>query len=76
MKTLILVSFSALTFAACDSKQEEARKAQLENRADKMEEAAKAVKKGAEGDAEVVKKQGEAQAEALKNGADKVREQK
>jgi uncharacterized membrane protein YqiK len=61
---------------ACDSKQEEVRKAQLENRADKLEEAAKATKKGAEGDAEVVKKQGEAQAEALKKEADKVRDQK
>ena len=76
MKYLILVSFAALTFAACDSKQEEARKAQLENRADKLEEAAKATKKGAQGDAEVVKKQGEAQAEVLKNEAAKVRDQK
>lgn len=76
MKLITLVSLAALSLTACDSKQEEARKAQLENRADKLEEAAKATKKGAEGDAEVVKKQGEAQAEALKKEADKVRDQK
>lgn len=76
MKTIILVSLTTLCFTACDSKQEELRKAQLENRADKLEEAAKATKKAAEGDAEVVKKQGEAQADALKNAAEKTRDQK
>ena len=76
MKTLTLVALTALTFAACDSKQEEARKAQLENKADKLEEAAKATKSAAAGDAQVVKKQGEAEAEALKNEAAKVRDQK
>jgi sialic acid synthase SpsE len=76
MKILTLVSLTALTLAACDSKQEQLRKAELENHADKLDEAAKATKKAAEGDAAVVKKQGEAQAEALKNAADKTRDQK
>jgi hypothetical protein len=76
MKLITLLALSALTFAACDSKQEEARKAQLENRADKLEEAAKATKKAADGDATVVKKEGEAKAEALKEAADKTRDQK
>ena len=76
MKIITLISLSALTFAACDSKQEQARKAELENRADKLEEAAKATEKAAEGDAKVVEKRGEAQAEALKNAAEKTRDQK
>ena len=76
MKIIALLALSALTLTACDSKQEQLRKAELENRADKLEEAAKANKKAAEGDAEVVKKQGEAQSEALKNAADKTRDQK
>ena len=76
MKIIILLSLTALCLTACDSKQEQLRKTELETRADKLEEAAKATKKAAEGDAEVVKKQGEAQAEALKNAADKARDQK
>lgn len=76
MKIITLISLSALALAACDSKQEQVRKAELENKADKLEEAAKATEKAAAGDAKVVKKQGEAQAEALKNEADKTREQK
>lgn len=76
MKTLPLLAVAALAFTACDSKQEEARKASLENHADKLDEAAKATKKAAAGDADVAKKEGEAAAEALKNQAEKVREQK
>ena len=76
MKISTLLSLSALMLAACDSKQEQLRKTELENRADKLEEAAKATKKAAEGDAQVVKKQGEAQAQALKNEAEKTRDQK
>ena len=76
MKTIALLSLAALTFAACDSKQEQARKAEVEAHADRLEDAAKVTKKGAEADAEVTKKQGEAQAEALKEQADKVRDQK
>ncbi|MEO8352309.1 MAG: hypothetical protein ABI680_11305 [Chthoniobacteraceae bacterium] len=76
MKIITLLALTSLTLTACDSKQEELRKAELENRADKLEEAAKATEKAAEGDAKVVKKQGEAQAEALKNAAEKTRDQK
>lgn len=76
MKILTLVSLTALAFTACDSKQEEARKAGLENQADKLEERAKATEKAAAGDAKVVKKEGEAQAEALKDAAAKTRDQK
>ena len=76
MKTIIIISVAALTLTACDSKQEQARKEQLENRANKLEEAADATKKAAAGDAEVLKKQGEAQAEALKKEADRTREAK
>ncbi len=78
MKSLIIVSLTTftLTFAACDSKQEQARKAEIEAKADKLEEAAKASENGAKADAEVVKKQGEAQAEALKDAADRTRDQK
>lgn len=78
MKTLTIVSLTALalTFTACDSKQEQARKAELESKADKLEDAAKAAEHGAKSDAEVVKKQGEAQAEALKDAADRTRDQK
>jgi hypothetical protein len=71
-----LIAGLALALTACDSKQEQARKAELENRADKLEEAAKATEKAAKGDAEVVKKEGEAKAEALKDAADKTRDQK
>lgn len=76
MKILTILSVAALTFTACDSKQEQARKATLENRADKLEDAAEASKKAAASDAKVVKKQGEAQAEALKEEAARVRDQK
>jgi hypothetical protein len=78
MKIITLVSLTALTvtFTACDSKREQAEKAALEAKADKLEDAAKATKDGAKGDAEVVKKQGEAQAEALKDAADRTRDQK
>jgi len=76
MKTLILISLGALAFAACDSKQEQARKAELEARADKLEEAAKATEKNAKSDANVVKKEGEAKAEALKDEAARTREAK
>jgi hypothetical protein len=77
MKAILsLLALSAFTLTSCDSKQEDARKAELENRADKMEDAAKSSEKAAEGDAAVVKKEGEAKAEALKDAADKTRDQK
>jgi hypothetical protein len=76
MKIITLLPLAVLSLAACDSKQEQLRKAELENRADKLEEAAKATKKAADGDAAVMKKEGEAKAEALKDAADKTRDQK
>ncbi|MEP6668360.1 MAG: hypothetical protein ABJF10_04360 [Chthoniobacter sp.] len=76
MKLLTLVTLTALTLAACDSKQEQARKAELDAQATKLDAAAAATKKGAEADAEVAKKEGAAKAEALKDQADRVRDQK
>ena len=76
MKLITLVSLTALALAACDSKQEEARKAELDAKATKLDEAAKATKKDAEADAKVTKKEGEAKAEALKDEASRVRDQK
>lgn len=88
ISTFLLISTLALT--ACDSKQEQARKADLENRADSLEDQAKATKKAAERDGETIedsKKQiqrkaeaarieGEFKAEALKKAAKQTREQK
>jgi len=76
MKTILLGFLAAFSLTACDSKQEQARKAELEARADKLDQAAKATEASAKADANVVKKQGEAQAEALKTEADRTREQK
>ena len=76
MKIVTLLPLAVLAFAACDSKQEQVRKAELENHADKLEDAAKSTEKAAKGDAEVVKKEGEARAETLKNEAEKTRDQK
>jgi lipopolysaccharide export system protein LptA len=77
MKIITLVSLTtlALAFTACN-KQEAARKAEIEAKADKLEDAAKATENGAKADADVVKKQGAANAEALKAEADRTREQK
>jgi len=76
MKLSTIVCLTALSFAACDSKQEQARKAELDAKADKLEQAAKTTEKNAKSDAEVVKKEGAAEAESLKNAADKTRDQK
>lgn len=91
MKTIpSLIIVIALAFTACDSKQEQARKADLENRADSLEDQAKATKKAAEREADAVeegKKQldrkaeavrieGKREAEALKDAAKQTREQK
>ena len=76
MKIITVVLLAAFTLSSCDSKQEQARKAELEARADKLDEAAKATKKAADSDAKVEKKEGEAKADALKNEADRVRDQK
>lgn len=76
MKIITLASIAALTFAACDSKQEQARKAELDAQATQLDEASKAAKKNAEAQAEVTKKKGEANAEVLKDEANRVRDQK
>jgi hypothetical protein len=76
MKLLTLLLPAALAFTACDSKQEQAREKGLENRADSLEEQAKATKKAADNEADATKKAADAQAEALKKEADRTREQK
>ncbi len=72
----ILTLTAALSLAACDSKQEQAREKALENRADNLEGAAKATEKNVDAQADVAKKAADAQADALKKEADRVREQK
>lgn len=90
--TLLSVSFAALTtmLVSCDSKQEQARERSLENKADSLEEQAKAVKKEGEQNADAIeeakkindlnaeatRKEAEAKAEALKREAEAAREQK
>ncbi len=76
MKLITIVCLTAFSLAACDSKQEEARKAELDAKADKLDQAAKSTEKNAKTDADVVKKEGAAEAESLKNAADKTRDQK
>ena len=76
MKTIYIVATIAVALTACDSKQEQLRKAELEARAEKLEDASKAAKKTSETDARIVKKEGEANAEVLKEEADRVRDQK
>lgn len=86
--TILLLT--ALTFTACDSKEEKARKANLENRADSIEDAAKSTKKAAENaadatedakkeldrKAEAIRIEGERKAAAMKEAAKETREQK
>jgi hypothetical protein len=78
MKMLTLVSLTVFSLAlvACDSKEEKARKAELDAKATKLDAAADATKKGADADAEAAKKEGAAKADALKKEADRVRDQK
>lgn len=85
-----LLLITAFAFTACDSKQEQARKADLENRADSLEDQAKATKKAAERaadatedskkqidrKAEAIRIEGKREAEALKEAAKQTREQK
>jgi hypothetical protein len=71
-----LTLLAAFTFAACDSKQEQAREKALERRADNLEDAAKATEKNVDAQADAAKKAADAQADALKKEADRVREQK
>ena len=88
--TIIIFTVAAFAFTACDSKEEQARKDVLENRADSLEDAAKAAKKNAERaadttedskkkldrEAEAIRIEGERKANALKEAAKETREQK
>ena len=91
MKTIpSLILITALALTACDSKEEKARKAALENRADSLEDAAKAAKKSSERaadatedskkqldrEAEAIRIEGQRKADALKDAAKATREQK
>ena len=91
MKSIPFIALTAaLALTACDSKEEKARKAALENRADSMEDAAKDTKKAAERSAdatedskkqldrkaEAIRIEGKREADALKDAAKDVREQK
>ena len=72
----LLTLAAAVSLVACDSKQEEARKDGLENRADTLEDQAKATKKAADANTDASKKGADAQADALKKEADRTRDQK
>ncbi len=91
MKMISLLTVAAaIAFAGCDSKEEQARKANLENRADSLEDQAKATKKSAERaadatedskknldrSAEAIRIEGERKAAALKEAAKETRDQK
>jgi len=79
MKFITLVSLGALaslSLTACNSKEEEARKAEINAQAEKLDDAAKTAQKEGKTDADVAKKEADAKAEALKAEADKVRDQK
>lgn len=88
MKLLPLFTLTAaLACTGCDSKQEQAREKAVEQRADHMEDQAKAIKDSADKSAEAQKrtvddqtdaqkKSADAQADALKKEADRTREQK
>ena len=81
---------AAIAFAGCDSHDEKARKADLENRADSLEDQAKATKKNADRaadatedtkknvdrSAEAIRIEGERKAAGLKEAAKETREQK
>ena len=56
LQPIVFAITCALALCACDSKQEEARKKALENRADALEDQAKATKKAADADADATKK--------------------
>jgi hypothetical protein len=67
---------AALGLVACKSEAEKAREQALENRADKLEEQAKATTNAADTAAKNVKQAGEAQSDQLKEQADRTRDQK
>jgi|GEM_PF-4797774 len=77
MKTpWLLLPCLCLALSGCDSKEEKIRKQELENKADRLEDAGKAAKDKADRDANAIKKEGELEKERLKNEADKTRDQK
>ncbi len=91
MKNISFVLIAAaFALTACDSKEEQARKASLENRADNLEDQAKATKKASEQaadatedskknldrKAEAIRIEGKREADALKDAAKDTREQK
>lgn len=73
MKTTILTSLIATAlcfgFGACDSKEEQARKAALEGQADTLENKAEAVREQTKTDAATIKKVGKLEAEADKEAS-------
>jgi len=73
---LIGASAVALFCTACESKQEEAREQNLEQKADQLENAADATRKQGEKMADSTEKATEGKADAIEKEADKVREQK
>jgi hypothetical protein len=91
---IIVASIAAVAFLAvtgCDSKQEQARKDEIERAADLKEKQAKDVKhnaekaadatedigkKQADAEADRIRREGEAKKDALKNQADAIRDQK
>lgn len=90
MKNTILLAsaaLTALTFTACDSKQEQARESAVEAKADQLENTADVVRKTGDAKAEALEeragidgdpteKAAEAKADALEEKADAVRETK
>ena len=74
MKTITATSLLAAAFClsltACDSKEEQARKAALEARADSLEDKAAAVREQTKTDAKNTEKIGKLQAEADKENAE------
>lgn len=91
MKTIpSLIVIAVLSLTACDSKEEKARKAALEKRADSIEDAAKDTKKSSERaadatedsktkldrEAEAIRIEGQRKADALRDAAKATRDQK
>ncbi len=86
--SLLLIATIALT--GCDSKEEQARKKALENRADSLEDQAKATKNAADREAkntedskaqvdrkaEAIRIEGKREADSLKDAAKQTRDQK
>lgn len=72
----LLLTITALTFSACDSKEEKLRKEALENKAKALEDDATKAKTDGKRDAEADKIEAERKAAALEAEAERTREQK